>query len=103
MLHHKKLPIPHMVIHLRGSEAMGEEGAGMQLKVQGRMLRQNRPHSDIQSISLHHKLTGRVRMNQDRSHGEAVFKVPECPVRRRGPRELNLGSGEGIQGEAKLL
>ncbi|XP_070304212.1 uncharacterized protein [Salvelinus sp. IW2-2015] len=96
--HLEKLPSPHIVVPLRGSEAVGEEGAGMQLKVPCRTLVQTSTHSNVRSIGLHHELTGRVRMNQDRSRGEVMFKVPERLVSSRGPCERNLGRGEGIQG-----
>jgi hypothetical protein len=63
--------------------ALREEGAGTKFEVQGRTLGHDSPHSDIRSIGLHHKLMGRVRMNQYRSSGEAVFKIPERPVSGR--------------------
>jgi hypothetical protein len=91
-LHREKLPIPHIVVPLHGIEAVGEEGAGMQLKVQGRTLGQDSPHSDIRSIGLHHELMGRVRMNQDRSSVEAVVKGSKRPV--------SPVSGAGVLGES---
>jgi hypothetical protein len=97
------LPIPHIVVPLCGVETVGEEGTRMQLKVQGRILGQNSPHSDIRSIGLHHELMGRVRMNQDRTSGEAVFEVPEHPVRGRGPRERTLVEVSADRGETRVL
>ena len=90
--HRKKLPIPHIIVPLRAVEVVGEEGTGMQLKVQGRTLGPDSPHSDIRSIGLHHELTGRVRMNQDRSSVEAVVKGSKRPV--------SPVSGAGVLGES---
>ena len=59
------------------------------------------PHSDIQSIGVHHELTGRVRMNPYGSCGEALLEVPERPVRSWGSREQNLGRGECRQGRSQ--
>ena len=93
-LHREKLPIPHIVDPPCGIEAVGEEGAGIHLKVQGRTLGEDSPHFDIRSIGLHHELKGRVRMNQGRSSGEVVFEVLGCSVSSKDPREWNLGRGE---------
>jgi hypothetical protein len=75
----------------------------MKLEVQGRPLGKDSPHSNIRSVGLHHKLAERVRMYQDGSCGEAVFKIAERPVSSWGPPEPNLGRGECRQGEARVL
>jgi hypothetical protein len=81
------------IFPLRGIEAVGEQGTGMQLKVPGRTLGQN-PHSYIRSIGLNHELTGRVRMNQDR----AVVK--RC-LKSRKTRSVAMDHVNGILVEVR--
>jgi hypothetical protein len=59
----EEFSIVHIIVPLSRDKTMGEEGAGVQFLVLGRTLGQDGPHSDIQSVDLHHKLTGQVWMD----------------------------------------
>ena len=93
-LDHQKFPVTYIVVSLSGVETIGQEGTGMELLVLGRSLGQNGPHSNVRSIDLNHKLTGRVQMDEDGSHSEPALQVHKGCVNSGRPCEWYFGRGE---------
>jgi hypothetical protein len=61
----QEFPVAYVIVPLCRIETMGQEGTGMECLVLGSLLGQDGLHSNIRSINLYHKLTGRIRMDKD--------------------------------------
>ena len=62
------------------------------------MLGEDRAHSGVGSVSLHHKLERGIRLNQDRCGYEPLLEVQKGCLRLWRPYKGALGGGQGRKG-----
>ena len=70
---------------------MGIKGAGMDLGIPSRVLRQNGPHSYVGSFDINDELALWVRVNQDRGSGESLLEFLESFLGLLAPEETDSG------------
>ena len=77
----QELAVADIIIPLRRGQPAGEKGTGVELVVGGRVLGEDRAHSSVRSVGLHHELKCGIGLDEDGSGNEASLETPECGLR----------------------
>ena len=94
----QELAVADVIVSLWRGQPAGEEGTGVELVVGGGALGENRAHSGVRSVGLHHKLERGIRLSENGREYEPLLEAQKGGLRLWRPYKGTLGGGQGRKG-----